>query len=748
MADMDERKLTKQLFRILAITVIGSLLLSALALGIVGYMMKSAHGMEHTQIQAEAAEYRVRLLKQMDKNLQILTTLSKAYEVSTITNEPERLQQNLTAINSANDFISVVYMRKDGTGIMHTSGDSFWSDITLQDCHPESVEAIESALQGESAVSKMFDSEVYGGKLFVYAIPVYHEGELVGVLAASDTLDIFTDIANGNSVMGGAGYVHLINDKGDILVRSENTLVQEEVQNIYDGTILTKETKEKTRAALQAGEPALGEYTYNGEKCHFYLEPLEINGWYLFCANRVWGTTLFSKNIMVVFGIVALLLVVLVNVLLYSGYYVFRKNTKSLIRIAYHDPLTGAENTVRFDQNYRQVLYEHKPHSTVALNVHNFKSINDLFGKGRGDTVLCYLKDMVEGMMQEGEFFCRDTADLFYLLLMDTDGAHITQRLQALIDHISKAALCDSEYSYDLSLYAGVAVEGDREKALIAMQSIEHIRHIDIAFYNQPMHDAVRRRNSTESQMYPALQNQEFKLFLQPKFDMKTGKLVGAEALVRWQNSNGTYRLPGEFVPLFEENGFCIKLDLYMIEQACIQLRTWIDKGITPIPISVNQSKLLFSDLNYPDNLMQILNRYEIPAELITLEILEGIETDNLELLNHQIDALHERGFRVSMDDFGSGYSSLNMLYQLKIDELKLDRGFLRKASKEDQERRRIILEQIIQFAQRLNIVTVAEGIETQADKTLVQTLNCNFGQGYFYDKPLAAQDFSQKYME
>lgn len=145
---------------------------------------------------------------------------------------------------------------------------------------------------------------------------------------------------------------------------------------------------------------------------------------------------------------------------------------------------------------------------------------------------------------------------------------------------------------------------------------------------------------------------------------------------------------------------------------------------------------------------MQILNRYEIPTELITLEILEGIETDNLELLNHQIDALHERGFRVSMDDFGSGYSSLNMLYQLKIDELKLDRGFLRKASEEDQERRRIILEQIIQFAQRLNIVTVAEGIETQADKTLVQTLNCNFGQGYFYDKPLAAQDFSQKYME
>ncbi len=396
---------------------------------------------------------------------------------------------------------------------------------------------------------------------------------------------------------------------------------------------------------------------------------------------------------------------------------------------------------------YREILHDHKPHSTVALNVHNFKYINDLFGKARGDLVLRYVKDMVEGMLREGEFFCRDTADLFYILLLDTDQDRIARRLQTVIDHISKSALCDSEYSYDLSVYAGVAVEEDREKALIAMQSIEHIRHTDIAFYNQPMHDAVRRKNSMESQMYPALQNREFKLFLQPKFDLETGQAVGAEALVRWQNPDGSYRYPGDFIPLFEENGFCMKLDLYMIEQVCAQLRAWIDAGAKPLPISVNQSKLLFSDLNYPDNLMQILNRYQIPSSLITLEILEGIATDNLELLNHQIDALHERGFRVSMDDFGSGYSSLNMLYQLKIDELKLDRGFLRKTSETDQARRQIILEQIVQFAQKLEITTVAEGIETQEDQALVQALHCNYGQGYFYDKPMSAQEFTGKYM-
>ena len=127
------------------------------------------------------------------------------------------------------------------------------------------------------------------------------------------------------------------------------------------------------------------------------------------------------------------------------------------------------------------------------------------------------------------------------------------------------------------------------------MQSIEHTHHTDIAFYNHDMHNAVRKKNSIESQMYPALQNKEFKLFLQPKFGMKNEGLVGAEALVRWQNPDGSYRYPNEFIPLFEENGFCLKLDLYVVERACEQIKAWKDAGLTPVPISVNQSKMLFS---------------------------------------------------------------------------------------------------------------------------------------------------------
>ena len=166
---MDEKKLAKQLRRITIITIIGSLLLSAIGFGIFGYIMKSAHEAEHAQLQAETAEYKERLLRQMDKNLQILTTLSKAYEVSTITDDPRQLGQSLMETNAANDFVSMVYMRKDGTGLMHTTESGEVEAITMDDLHPYAVEVMESALQGKNTISKIFRSQALDEKIFVYA---------------------------------------------------------------------------------------------------------------------------------------------------------------------------------------------------------------------------------------------------------------------------------------------------------------------------------------------------------------------------------------------------------------------------------------------------------------------------------------------------------------------------------------------------------------------------------------------------
>ena len=237
-------------------------------------------------------------------------------------------------------------------------------------------------------------------------------------------------------------------------------------------------------------------------------------------------------------------------------------------------------------------------------------------------------------------------------------------------------------------------------------------------------------------------------MFLQPKLSLADGPLSGAEALVRWVNGSGQMFYPDQFIPLFERDGFCVQLDIYMVEQACRQIRSWMDQGIQPIPISVNQSRMLFFTLDYLDRLTELLKKYQVDAGMITLEVLEGIALENVDQLNQRIEQLHELGFRVSMDDFGSGYSSLNTLAKLNIDELKLDRAFLMEISGGSGERTRMIMEQITEMVHHLGISTVVEGVETEENDRMIHEMGCDFGQGYYYSRPIPAQEFSERFMQ
>ena len=226
------------------------------------------------------------------------------------------------------------------------------------------------------------------------------------------------------------------------------------------------------------------------------------------------------------------------------------------------------------------------------------------------------------------------------------------------------------------------------------------------------------------------------------KISLMDGKLAGAEALVRWETEDGRTLYPNDFIPLFEENSFCTRLDLYMVECACRHIRRWMEAGIAPAPISVNQTRLLFYDADYPQKLKELVERYKIPAGLITLEILEGLAIGNVDEMNEKIVLLQEEGFRISMDDFGSGYSSLNVMGALKIDELKLDRAFLMEVAEGNNLRQRAVMEMVIGLTRRLKIATVAEGVETQEDERLIRELGCDMGQGYFYSRKCSCFPF------
>lgn len=183
-----------------------------------------------------------------------------------------------------------------------------------------------------------------------------------------------------------------------------------------------------------------------------------------------------------------------------------------------------------------------------------------------------------------------------------------------------------------------------------------------------------------------------------------------------------------------------------MFEKVCLCLKNWKDAGIPVLPISINQSKLLFYESDYVEKLCEITEKYQVSSEWITLEVLEGLAAENIEELNTTIERLHEKGFRVSMDDFGNGYSSLNTLSGLHIDELKLDRMFLLGMKKENADRQALLMEYVVKLAKAMNVTTVVEGVETKENEELIKRLDCDFGQGYLYSRPIPLEEFIEKY--
>ncbi len=422
------------------------------------------------------------------------------------------------------------------------------------------------------------------------------------------------------------------------------------------------------------------------------------------------------------------------------------------------DPLTGTKNLHYFTMLGKQ-SFDFDSHCSVAvLNIRQFKFFNEIFGHDQGNQLLIHEKKIIEKNLNGDEFFCRDTADQFYIFFKETRTDVLRQRLEKIMDEVVQYVDL-LHTNYHLKIQCGVAISSEKfildthfdhlmVRVMFALAKSKENMLSNIWFYDVELHEQEIIDNYIESHMDQALRDHEFQLFLQPKISLKDGTLKSSEALVRWVTHEGRMLFPNQFIPIFEKSGFCIQLDLFMFEQACIQIHEWISQGIEPISISVNQSKLLFYEVDYVERLKQLVDQYQVPAHLITLEILEDLVADNVEEVNEKIHLLHKIGFKVSMDDFGSGYSSLNILGKLDIDELKIDRGFLQEIFNKNNDKTRMIVEEIIKLSQALSISTVVEGDETQECHELMKSFGCDYGQGYYYHKPISKSEFNERYMQ
>ena len=414
--------------------------------------------------------------------------------------------------------------------------------------------------------------------------------------------------------------------------------------------------------------------------------------------------------------------------------------------LATYDELTGIYNKQAFYAKTKEMLLDNpdKNFDLLRINIERFKVLNDLFGESTGDKLLRYigkfLKEINLPLCVSGRLY----ADNFVVCYEagKGDSLRMINTLQMVADSFAinnRTILSFGLYRIDDKTLP-VSVMCDR--ANMALWKAKGNFKNPYCEYDEKMRQQVLKEQKIINAMEMAIQNKEFTLYLQPKYDIEKGTIIGAEALVRWISLENGFISPGDFIPVFENNGFVYEVDKFIWEESCRYLRKWLDEGREVHPISVNLSRI---DLYVPklvQHLVDLREKYQLPSQYLELEITESAYTEDPEQIITITRQLREAGFVILMDDFGTGYSSLNMLKDIQIDVLKLDMGFLK--SSDYSAKGGNILTAILKMAESLKMQTIAEGVETKEQVEFLKSIGCRYVQGFYYSKPLPVGEFEK----
>ena len=444
------------------------------------------------------------------------------------------------------------------------------------------------------------------------------------------------------------------------------------------------------------------------------------------------------------------IVIVLVGVITWSISNKKRKE-ETLERLAYTDSVTGGMNQSKFYIEGDKVRNKEGKYAVGYINIQNFKYINDFYGREQGDNVLKVMAHMLDDLMQPDGIYARMSADRFAFLVSYIDYETLKYNFDTYISDI-EINISGFSDTVNIKSTCGVylvenSTEGIRDmvdKAAIAEKRARIDSRKRIILYDDELNAEFVKNQEMTSSMKKALENNEFVVYMQPKVDIDSEVPVGCEALVRWISPEKGFVSPGDFIPLFEKNGFVTEVDFYVLEQVCRMLRRRIDAGLPVLPVNVNQSRLHVNDRMYLSMLQDMLNKYNIPMNLIVFEITESAFINDSHAMIDLINRMKSLGFNFSIDDFGSGYSSFNLLKDMQVDELKIDKEFLE--STEDLKRSRYIIERIVQMAHGLDIRVVCEGVERIEQVQFLREIECDIIQGYYYSKPMPMDDY-EKYL-
>lgn len=628
----------------------------------------------------------------------------------------------------------------DKEGIAYTT-DGYQRSLRDKTC-------FEASIKGNwYASDRIVDSLGEPEQINVFSVPVYSKDntEIVGVLFATYSAEAFSQMLI-QDIFNSEGFCFILKQDSTLVAGYDVTAQMGEeglAQTLISSSPGNREVVYQIMNDMQTVKKGFKQIHYK-EDYYVYYMPVKAsrqqNEWYLF---TVMPLTVFSDQFdLLWYDVQRMINIILVGLaFVFTAYFIVtHKQNQMLEHLAYEDELTGGANYACFKEKLSQkkVLGGY----VVSVDIGDFRIVNNICGEKAGDQLLLNIWDVLQESLKDGDLAAHINADQFVLYLNTSDENGIIDRLKETTGEMHN--LVEMLNVPHVLPYFGVcaldgyeSLEKVYSRASQAKNRIKTRRDKNIAFYDDKIFQQTVDNKRLEDSFEYAIEAEEFEVWYQPKYDTMSSTIVGAEALVRWRK-DGELIPPFRFISLFESNGMIAKLDEYVFRHVCRQQKRWQEMGKQLIPISVNISRasLFFSGI--AGRYEEILKAYNLPPEFVQLEITESatLENDDISSL---MNKFHNTGFRLLLDDFGNGYSSLATLNTMKFDILKLDKSLIDYIGDRNGE---VLLRHTVELAKDFGLNVTAEGVETKEQLNFLQEVKCDDIQGYYFSKPLPKEEF------
>lgn len=646
------------------------------------------------------------------------------------------------------NMLRLSYIMPDGTGYAITDGQQV--NFIKMDI---SSKEFKSAFNGQTVITASHKDTITNELVNSFYVPVVDDsGLIIAVHCGINRTEDFQKLVSTS---------YFDEKGGTVIVDSSGNIVSEpqDQEHISATGQLVMQNKDQIASVIQNNSGYALLVGNGSEEYWLTFCKLETNDWYMLMVIPEEVLSKMSDG-MELFNYILVLLIMLICIatIQYINSVKNKKDREIIIR-AYTDDKTGLLNKEGMSFFVERLLATtNNQYAFVYFDIESFKTINDIFGYTEGDLLLKHIADILTKNVDKEECVGRFGGDNFYAAIKFNENMDLVERVEGIMSEISEFDFSVGKVDklFDIIVYAGVYkisnsnrnknLEFFADRANMSMSRVVKKHKNAYAFYNDQVRKNLVFETELENEMYRSLQNGDFEVYIQPKYDVKTSRLAGGEALIRWNHPEKGFLTPNKFIHVFERNGMIIDLDMFVLETVCKKQKEWKEQGLGTRIISVNQSRIHLYRNDYIDVLKSIINKYGVDPACVELEITETVAMASSELLSTVVEKMHDVGFKVSMDDFGSGQSALNLLKDIDIDVLKLDRSFFLENS--DTVKGKKIIESVLDMATRLDIETVSEGIETMEQFDFIKEAGCNLVQSFLFGKPMPISEYEQLFKD